>query len=237
MEAFQVIVNGKTIDLSEPINKTDARALRKEVSRRVRQKIEDDLELCRWLYQTRHALVQDGDENLTFWEYCEYEDWQSYVEQEVGMVGPVAEQYVRVWAKFAVELGEHFDPSLAVNIRKMIHLANQPYGAINEKNVNRLLKRAASLGIDDLAALIDPNGEWQRSRKHVTYHFRRQDDRHRRQAFRMLHEEFGEDMTEGGAFIELCKWYVQSKNLKKKRGTNGKTKAKPSRAAAASLPN
>jgi hypothetical protein len=235
MEALEVTINGKKIGLDEPISKTDARALRKEVSRRAARKTQDDLELCRWLYQTRHALVKDGDENLRFFEYCEYEDWQSYVEQEVGMIGPVAEQYARVWAKFAVELGDHFDPSLAVNIRKMIHLANQPYGAINEKNVNKLLKRAATLGIDDLAALVDPQGEWQRSRKHVTYHFRRQEDRHRRNAFKLLREEFGEDMTEGGLFVELCKFYIQAKNLKKKKGaTNGKPKAST---VAAQLPN
>ena len=231
MQALQVTINGKTIGLDEPIGKGDARALRREVSRRANAKTQDDLELCRFLYQTRHTLVKEGDENLRFFEYCEYEDWQSYVEQEVGMIGPVAEQYVRVWAKFAVELGDVFDPSLAVNIRKMIHLASQPGGALNEKNVNKMLKRAATLGIDDLAALLDPQGEWARSRKHVTYHYPSKDDRTRRQAFRMAHEEFGEDITEGRLFIELCKFYVQAKNLKKNRAAATR-QAKKSRAAA-----
>ncbi len=212
MEPFQATINGKTVDLSVPINKAEARAMRGEVSRRVSRKVQDDWELCGWLYHTKQAQVKDGNEAIAFYEYCGYDSWEDYVEKEVGMVVSAAKRYVRVWTKFAVELGSVLDTGLIVNVTKMIRLSNYPQ--LSEKNVNRLLKRAAKMDDEEIAAIMDPD----RASAQVTFHYHPRLDTHRRKAFRLLTEEYGEDVTKGNLFIELAKFYVQAKTKKRKTG-------------------
>lgn len=215
MEPFQATINGKTIDLSVPINKAEARAMRGEVSRRVKRKVQDDWELCGWLYHTKNVEVKDGKETMAFYEYCEYEDWESYVEDEIGLVVSMAKRYVRVWTRFAVELGSVLDTSLIVNITKMIRLSH-PNSGMTEKNVNKWLKRAATMDDDEIASIIDPR----RSTTQVTFHYHPTQDTHHRKAFRMLAEEFGDEITKGNLFINLCKEYVQNRNKKRKKQGN-----------------
>ena len=202
MEPFKATINGKTIDLSVPINKAEARAMRGEVSRHVKRKVQNDWELCGWLYHTKNVQVTEGKDTMAFYEYCDYEDWEGYVEQEIGMVVSTAKRYVEVWQKFAIELGEVLDTSLIVDITKMIRLRHY----VDEKNVNKTLKHAAKMDNDEISGIIDPD----RAIAQVTFHFHPNQDSYHRRAFRLLAKEYGEGITKGNLFINLCKKYVKS---------------------------
>jgi hypothetical protein len=204
--AFSVTIGSKRFDLESPITKANARALDREIVSCAQRKRKLDLEFCKWMYHSKYTMTKSNGQSMHLWEVYDFDTWEEYVEQRVGITAPRAQQFVNVYSKYCVELGNVFDPKSVIDIRKMVSMAH----LVDEDNVNKMLARAATMSHAELKALTI--GQFMKDRRYITYSFNKGQDRTRMRVMRKAREEFGKDLSDGELTLRIMKeWYEGKK--------------------------
>ena len=199
---FSVTIGLKKLDLETPITKANARALDREILSCAQRKRRLDLEFCKLMYHSRYTMTKSNGQNLHLWEVCDFDTWEEYVEQRMGVTAPRAQQFANVYSKYCVELGDSFDPKNVIDIRKMVSILH----LVDEKNVNKLLGQAAAMSHAELKALTI--GQFMQDRSYITYSFNKGQNRTRMRVMRKAREEFGKDLSDGEVMLRIMKeWY------------------------------
>ena len=182
------------------IAKADAQSLRSAMKKQARNRFTSELDFCKWLWMTANAFVTTKDGAVPFYEWAGHESWKAYVEKEIGITGGKGRKYVRVHQTYAIDLSHVFDAEKhAIHIDKLMALMP----LVDEDNLEGMIDNAREMTAAEFRALTVEG--WDLTFKNVSYSFPRNQDRHRRRAFKMARKEWGEEMTDSEALVRILK--------------------------------
>ena len=187
----------------QTINQRAADQLRQKIQSVVEAHSQGTLDIGWALWECDHTLIKVGGKLVPVWQSWGYANWNEFVGKEFDMYPKTAENYMRVWETFFIDLQGCWDANLRPGITKFNILCGAD---INKRNVNKWVKKACNTTCRKLRAEIYGEAELRcfsvdlSGRKFNTV----------KKAIQIGYEVFGEDLTRGEIVAKAFKEWMMS---------------------------
>lgn len=199
------------ISTDKAITKQNALSIRKQIKEITSKKFETDLDFCEKIYYSKYLQIISGHKEIPFYQFCGFDSWRQYIEQEVQITMPKAKRMIEIYNKYFIELDGVFNPKTdTIDIYKLQLLVP----IINAKNCKSIINKARISSKEALKELLQPKNI-KSLHKSITYQIVKKELVVVEKAMNLARKEFGDSLNNGQIFTAILSKYIETQQQRK----------------------
>lgn len=191
-------LNSNIDPIDDNVPRSYANHLRKHLKLLVKQKNNTDLDFCEKIFYSKVVYVS-GKECIPFFQYCGFNSWKEYVEQELEITISKAHRYAAIYSKYFVELSDVFTEQHYIDIDKLELLMP----IIDSSNLNTLINKARQASYESLKELLSPSKK--NYHKIISFKVTEGESKIIEKALIKAKLYFGDGLLDNKLFVEILK--------------------------------